>query len=89
VIPTLLLVGLVLGRWWRIVIPLATVTWIVLVSVAADPSPRIGDTLLAASFAAANVTVGVLLHQLLWRLARGIAASLHRKPGGIMHPGGS
>lgn len=88
-IPTLLLVGLVFGRWWRIVIPLATVIWIVLVSVTADPTADVGDALLAAALAAANVTVGALLHQLLWLLARGIAALLHRKAGGVTHPGGS
>src|SRR5215217_7570191 len=26
-IPTLLIVGLVLGRWWRVVIPAATIAW--------------------------------------------------------------
>ena len=29
-IPTMLVVGLVFGRWWRVTIPVGTLVWVVL-----------------------------------------------------------
>lgn len=70
-IPTLICVGLVFGRWWRIVIPLATVGWpAVLIVTGVDGG--LPFALGAAGLAIANVVVGVLVHQALWLLVRGI-----------------
>jgi hypothetical protein len=62
VIPTLLLVGLVSGKWWRISVPAATIGWAVLLLVdgaVSDLSHFLG----AALFGFVNVTVGVLVFQ--------------------------
>jgi hypothetical protein len=73
VIPALILVGLVFGRWWRIVIPLAAVGWpAVLIGTGVDSG--LAFALGAAGLAIANVVVGVLVHQALWLLVRGITA---------------
>ena len=53
----MLLVGLVVGRWWAI--PLGAAAWAVLVVIAASISP--GDVPVAAALGAANVAVGVLV----------------------------
>ncbi len=61
-IPTLLLAGLVFGKWWRITIPAATIGWAVLLladGTIADLSHFVG----AAWFGFINVTVGVLVFQ--------------------------
>ena len=62
VIPTLILVGLVFGRWWRITIPAAAVGWVALLLV-----DHLGSgfafALGAGLLAAANTAVGVLLFQ--------------------------
>ena len=78
-IPTLLLVGLVLGRWWRVVIPAAAIGWAVLLMVLGVDS---GFSFVAAAalLGAINVAVGVVVFQaarLLLRsmfLSRGEAA---------------
>jgi hypothetical protein len=74
VIPTLILLGLVLGRWWRFVIPLAAVGWPILLLVTGVD--RGFDFVVGASaFAFANVVVGVLLYQFLWLLVRSVTAA--------------
>jgi hypothetical protein len=60
-IPTLLLVGLIFGRWWRVVVPLAVVGWVAWL-VGADIGSGSGFVVGAALLAAANVTVGVMLN---------------------------
>jgi hypothetical protein len=61
-IPTLLLVGVVLGRWWRVVLPLAVVGWIVLL-IATDVGSGFRFVVEAGLLAAANVIVGAILNQ--------------------------
>jgi hypothetical protein len=61
-IPTLLLVGVVLGRWWRIVVPLAVIGWVVLL-IATDVGSGLSFAVEAGLLAAANVIVGTLLNQ--------------------------
>ena len=73
-IPTLILVGLVMGRWWRVVMPLAAVGWPVLL-IATGVSSGFDFVLAAAGLAIANVTVGVLVYQALWLLVKGIATA--------------
>lgn len=62
----MLLVGLVLGRWWAI--PLGGVAWAVLVVLAVSIAPA--DVPLAAALGAANVAVGVLVRWAVVRAAR-------------------
>ena len=59
-IPTLLLVGLVFGHWWRIAVPIATVVWVVAVLVTTEATMA-DDALAAAGQAVANLAVGVLI----------------------------
>jgi hypothetical protein len=62
VIPTLLLVGLIFGHWWRVVVPLAVIAWVASL-VLADIGSGSGFVVSAASLAAANVIVGVALNR--------------------------
>jgi hypothetical protein len=73
-IPTLLLVGLVLGKWWRIVIPAAVVGWVA-VLLATRVDSGLEFVLGAAALAFVNVTIGVLLFQALWLGVRWVAGS--------------
>ena len=61
-IPTLLLVGLVFGRWWRVVIPAAAIGWAVLLMVAGVDS-GLPFAAAAALLGAINVAVGVVVFQ--------------------------
>jgi hypothetical protein len=77
VIPTLLLAGLVSGKWWRVSIPAATFGWAVLLlatGVVSDLA-HIGG---AALFGFVNVTLGVLVFQAVRRAFREVSA--HRYP---------
>jgi len=62
VIPTLLLVGLVLGRWWRVVIPAGAMAWAVLLIVTGVDS-GLSFAASAALLGAINVAVGVVVFQ--------------------------
>jgi hypothetical protein len=62
VIPILVVLGLVLGRWWWLSLVISSVGWPVLL-VATD-AMNVGPSLLAASaLAVLNAGVGVLVHQ--------------------------
>jgi hypothetical protein len=69
VIPTLMLVGLVLGRWWRFVIPGAAAGWAALLLATGIDSGLVFAAS-AASVAAVNVTIGVLVFQCVRALVR-------------------
>jgi hypothetical protein len=60
VIPTLLVVGCVLGRWWKITVPVAAIGWTVMIATT-QPHPDASLLVGAAAFAIVNVAVGVLL----------------------------
>lgn len=61
-IPTMIVFGLVLGRWWRLALVAAAVGWPVL--LVADGVTDVEVELLgAAGLAVANTAVGVLVHQ--------------------------
>ena len=74
VIPTLLLIGLVLGRWWRVVVPVAAFGWTALL-IASDIGSGLRFAVDATAFAAANLVVGVLVHQ---GISHSIRALRHR-----------
>lgn len=69
-IPTMLLVGLVFGRWWRVAIPAGTLAWVVLL-IATGVGSGIGFTLGAAALGGANVIVGALVYQAFAGLIHG------------------
>jgi hypothetical protein len=69
VIPTLLLVGLVFGRWWKVAIPASIVGWVAWL-VVGDVGSGLRFVVAAGSLAAANVIVGVLAFQALRWIVR-------------------
>ncbi len=79
-IPTLLIVGVVLGRWWRIVVPLAVVGWVVLL-IATGVDSGLVFVVEAGLLAAANVIVGVLVNQAVRALVHGGPAAGARTAG--------
>jgi hypothetical protein len=68
-IPILILLGLIFGRWWLAVLVAAGIGWPVLLM--ADGVLGFGQALAAAGLAILNTGVGVLIHQgLLWAFRR-------------------
>ena len=68
-IPTLILFGLIFGRWPRSAILIGTLAWPLL--LLADNTISAGDLLPgAAGYALINTGVGVLVHQVVLRLVR-------------------
>ncbi len=61
-IPTMILVGLILGRWWWGALASAAIGW-PLVLVATDVMRLEPGLVAAAGLAVANAGVGVLAHQ--------------------------
>jgi len=75
-IPTMLLVGLVVGRWW--VIPLGALGWAVLL-LATGPLGA-GEILAAGVLGAANTAIGVLVRRLGSRaLRRALSATRFKR----------
>jgi hypothetical protein len=76
----MILLGVVLGRWWRLALVVSALAWSTLL-VATDAmsfEPRLVG---AAALAALNTGVGVLIHQGLlhaYRRARRALADRHR-----------
>jgi hypothetical protein len=75
VIPTLLVVGLVFGRWWRIVVPIAVLGWPALL-IATDVAHGLSFALVAGALAAANVLIGVLANFAIRLVVRWVFASV-------------
>ena len=74
VIPTVLLIGLLFGHWWKITIPVAVLGWpILLIATGVDSGFQF--VMGAGSFAAANVAVGVLVYQAIRLIARRVSVS--------------
>lgn len=61
-IPTMIVFGLVFGRWWRFSLIAATVGWPVLLLATGVMSPEPG-LLTAAGLSVINTAAGVLVHQ--------------------------
>lgn len=69
-IPTVILWGLIFGRWWRATLIGSAIIWPVVLVVDGVMGPGVG-LLLAASLAVANAAVGVAVHQaVLWLVRR-------------------
>lgn len=68
-IPTVILFGLVLGRWWRPTLLLAAFVWPAI--LVADGVMDVEAGLLAAAgLGALNAAVGILIHQAVLGLTR-------------------
>lgn len=68
-IPTLILFGLVFGRWWRTSFVVAAIGWpvVLVVDGAMKVEPGLGA---AAVLAAVNAGVGIVVHQAVLRSVR-------------------
>ena len=76
-IPTVILLGLVLGHWWKTTLVVAAVGWpLLLVATGIDIDPQAFPA--AAALAVANATIGILVHQALWMLVRGPTSGVRR-----------
>lgn len=68
-IPTVIVFGLLLGRWWWAALPLATAGWPILLMSVGDIS--VGQIPVAAFLGFANAAVGVVVAQsILWTYRR-------------------
>ncbi|MDX1621580.1 MAG: hypothetical protein R3320_11345 [Nitriliruptorales bacterium] len=68
-IPTLILAGLVFGRWWRTVLAVTTVAWPLLLLVEGIMDLEWG-LLGAAGLALINTAVGMGVHQAVLQMVR-------------------
>ena len=68
-IPTMIVVGLIGGRWWRPTVILGALLWPAML-VANDVMNVESGLLTAAALGALNAGVGILIHQALLRLVR-------------------
>lgn len=65
-IPTLILFGLIFGRWWRLALIVGAIGWPVLL-LATGTAAANADLIGVAALAFANTGVGVAVHQgVLW-----------------------
>lgn len=76
-IPTMILFGFVLGRWWKVTVPLAAVTWPLLL-VTSDSNLDRSEMATAAILGLANAAVGAALYLAAVVLVGMVARSLHR-----------
>lgn len=68
-IPTMILLGVVLGRWWKSALVLAALVWPLL--LVAGGVVEVGSQLLgAAALGVANAALGVAGHQVVLHLIR-------------------
>jgi len=75
VIPTLIMIGAIFGRWWRVTLLVSAVGWPVLLVVTGAMSP--GPALVGATgLAVLNTGAGVLLHQGIRRGGRKLRRAL-------------
>jgi len=69
-IPTMIVFGLITGRWWRLALVAAAILWPALLLVDGVMGVSAG-LLVAALLGAANAAIGVAVHQaLLWLVRR-------------------
>jgi hypothetical protein len=73
VIPTVLLVGLLFGRWWKITVSVAIVGWPALL-ILTHVDSGFAFAVAAGLLAAANVVAGVLAYQVVRLVVRRAAA---------------
>jgi uncharacterized YccA/Bax inhibitor family protein len=71
VIPTMILFGLVFGRWWKTTLVAGTLGWSLLL-LAGGILHSLQEVAGAAALGLANTLVGVAIHQLFLRLVRAL-----------------
>lgn len=76
-IPTMILFGLVLGRWWKSAIAAGVVVWPTILFLAGIIGGA--DVLGAAVFGAVNTAAGVAVHQATLWLVRSIRRDRPRR----------
>ena len=76
-IPTMILFGFVLGRWWKVTVPLAAVTW-PLFLIMSDSDLKRSEMATAAILGLANAAVGAALYLAAVVLVGMVARSLRR-----------
>lgn len=80
-IPSMIVFGLMFGRWWKTAIIAATVVWPLLLLSdgvpVGSPSEQAGQLIGGALLAAANAAVGVAAHQAI-RLAVAVVSLVAR-----------
>jgi antibiotic biosynthesis monooxygenase (ABM) superfamily enzyme len=69
-IPTMIVFGLVFGRWWKLAIAVGAVLWPTILVFTGVIG--VADVLGAAAFGALNTAVGVAVHQVALLLVRSI-----------------
>jgi hypothetical protein len=65
VIPTMIVFGLLFGRWWRATLLIGTVGWVVLLLVSGTMESDPRNLAVSAGLAFANTAVGVAVHQVV------------------------
>lgn len=70
-IPTVILWGLVFGRWWKATLVGSAIAWPAVLVIDGTIGLGIGQLIAAASLAVANAAVGAAVHQgVLWVVRR-------------------
>lgn len=84
-IPTMIVFGLVLGRWWRVALAGAAVFWptlLLVTGVLSFSRSQLAQLALAALLGLVNAAVGVAVHQVLLLLVRRLRGSAEPRPSG-------
>lgn len=76
-IPNMILLGLILGRWWKTALVIGTVTWPAILLHAGIITPR--DIPGAALLGLLNAAIGTGIHQGVLRLFRRARTALTRQ----------
>jgi hypothetical protein len=79
-IPTMIVLGLVFGRWWRATLIAAAVGWPTLL-IAAGVDIELAMLPVAGALGAANAAIGILVHRALWLLVRGTTKAARKLVG--------
>lgn len=84
-IPTMMVFGLVLGRWWRVALAGAAFFWptlLLVTGVLSFSRSQLGQLALAALLGLVNAAVGVAVHQVLLLLVRRLRGTAEPRPSG-------
>ena len=79
-IPTVILAGLIFGRWWKATLIGAAIGWPLLL-IATGSDLDVAVIPVAAALGAANAAIGILVHRLLWLMVRGLTAATRKLSG--------
>jgi hypothetical protein len=70
VIATLIVFGLIFGRWWKTALIVGSVSWVVLLLVGGVIEARLAAIAVATLLAFLNTGLGVGVHQAVWYAVR-------------------